>query len=254
MSRRLILNLFLCLLLTTVAAAKTRLAAKDLEGVVTEDLPAPFNLQAVVVNKTVTLSWDWNPPDPGPNFTSFGYEVFRDSSVVLIVPKTSATDFSAPIGQHTYKVRVKGGSVENKKKIAHVSGWSEPVNAETKLTCGGLPVVQLNVQPTKRVYGAIPALRLHFTGQITVPEGCTLSQPMFHIDSGVSAERNGPVALDAKGRFDEFIDAMDPDAEAITGSARFSITVSAKDEAGGSVSNPFVIELERENKFAPKSY
>src|SRR5690242_17347957 len=94
------------LLLTTYGWCKPKLAPRNLEGIPTEDLSAPFNLQAVVVNKSVTLSWEWSPPDPAPAFDSFGYEIYRDSAVITIVPETSYTDFSAPIGMHTYKVRV----------------------------------------------------------------------------------------------------------------------------------------------------
>src|SRR5258706_12483082 len=151
----------------------------------------------------------WDPQDPGPAFQTFGYEGTRDSRLIAIVPKTAYTDNDVPYGTHTYRVRVKGGSKDLGKKIAHMSGWSEPTSSnEIKPSCTGRPVIHLAVEPTKKIYGSIPALRLHFMGDVKVPENCQADKVLFHIDSGVSTERSGPLSLDPQGRFDEFIDAM----------------------------------------------
>jgi hypothetical protein len=242
------------LLLTAYAAlAAPKLAPAKLDGAVTEDLASPYNIQAVVTGRAVALTWDWMPPDPGPAFQSFGYEVYRDTQVIAIVPKTAFGEINVPIGRHTYKVRAKGGSKDLGKKLAHYSAWSEPADVAIKLTCGGPPRIELTVEPTKKIYGAIPALRLHFTGQVTVPEGCGLDGAMYHIDSGMSTERAGPVPLDSKGRFDEFIDAMGAEDEPITGGATFNITVTAKNEMGITTSRVFTIDLAREDPYAPKN-
>src|SRR5205823_2841434 len=90
--------------------AEPSLAPKHLEGIEVEDLPTPYNIQAVVTNRSVALTWAWDPPDPGPAFLSFGYEVMRDSAVLAIVPKTAYTDFALPVGSHVYQVRAKGGA------------------------------------------------------------------------------------------------------------------------------------------------
>jgi hypothetical protein len=232
--------------------AAPKLPPAKLAGLPVEDLQAPYNVQAVVVNHDITLTWAWDPPNPGPQFESFGYEILRGSAVLATVSQTSYTDFGLAVGAHTYQVRVKGGAKEAGRKVAHYSAWSEPAGGTIKMTCGGPPLIQLTVEPTKRMYGSIPALRLHFTGDVKVPAGCTLDHVIYHIDSGVSSERTGPLRVDAKGHFDEFIDAMGAEDEPITGSATFAISVTAKDEAGGTSSGVFNIDLERENPYAPK--
>jgi hypothetical protein len=233
-------------------SAAPKLAPAKLEGQALEDLAAPYNLQVVTLKKTTSLSWEWVPPDPGPAFLTFGYEITRDGKVIAIVPKTAYTDSQVPLGTHTYRVRAKGNAKDLRKKIAHYSGWSEPVESkELKKECSGPPVIRLTVEPTKKMYGSIPSLRLHFIGNVTVPEACTAEKVMFHIDSGLSTERAGPLSMDAQGHFDEFIDAVGGEEEPITGGARFAITVTAHDEVGDAVSNVYTIDLERENPFAP---
>ncbi len=245
-------TIFYCLFSPLAVGAAPSLAPAHLDGIAVEDLAAPYNLQAVVLNRTVTLNWAWDPLDPGPQFLSFGYEVLRDSAVIAIVPKTAFTDFGVPVGSHVYQVRAKGGAKQSGKKVAHFSASSEPAGAEIKQTCAGPPTIQLSVEPTKKQYGAIPALRLHFVGDATVPEGCQLGPVLFHIDSGLSTERSGPLSPGTKGHFDEFIDAMTASDEPITGAATFAVSVTAKDEAGGSTSSVFSIDLQKENQFAPK--
>jgi hypothetical protein len=240
------------LMLGAPASAAPRLAPAKLEGQAIADLPAPYNLQTVVLSRNVTLNWAWDPPDPGPQFLSFGYEVMRDGELIKIVPVTAYSDFGLDIGTHTYQVRVKGGSKEAGTKYTHYSAWSEPADVAIRLTCAGAPVIHLTVEPTKRQYGSIPALRLHFKGQVKVPEGCHADQVVFHIDSGLSTERSGPLTTASDGTFDEFIDAMGPEEEPISGDATFRITVTAKDEAGGSSSGVFAIDLQKEDRYAPK--
>src|SRR5215467_10759539 len=91
-------TLFLLLAAPIAFAAKPDITAND--------LPNPYNLQAAVLNQSVTLTWAWEPPNPGPTFQTFGYEVFRDTGIVAVVPKTAFTDFRVPVGSHSYKVRV----------------------------------------------------------------------------------------------------------------------------------------------------
>jgi hypothetical protein len=242
----------LCLLQSALGVFAVSLPPAKLEGLQVEDLPAPYNLQAVTTKNSVGLSWAWEPPDPGPHFQSFGFEIFRDDVFFTIVGETAYTDFNVPIGAHTYKVRAKGGSKDLGKKVAHMSGWSEPASATLQLTCAGAPVIHLTVEPTKNKYSAIPALRLHFMGDVQAPAGCHVDHVLFHIDSGMSTERSGPLTVDNRGRFDEFIDAMGAEDESVSGGASFAISVTAKDEAGGTTSNVFTINLEQANPYAPK--
>ncbi|OGR93417.1 MAG: hypothetical protein A2992_03635 [Elusimicrobia bacterium RIFCSPLOWO2_01_FULL_59_12] len=241
-----------CLFSPFAVWSAPKLPPARLEGQAVEDLPAPYNLRAVVLNRSVTLNWAWDPPDPGPLFQNFGYEVMRGTAPVGIVGETAFSEFDLAPGVYSYSVRVKGGAREMGRKIAHMSAWSEPAQADIILTCAGPPVIRLKVVPTKKVYGDIPALRLHVTGDVKVPDGCRVSRAMFHIDSGVSSERSGPLALDAQGRFDEFIDAMGAEEERITGGATFKVYVTAKDEVGDAASPFFTIDLTRRDPYAPQ--
>jgi hypothetical protein len=240
--------------LVSSAMAAPKLAPAHLVGKATEDMAAPYNLQAVVDNHTVSLGWSWDAPDPSPTFLSFGYEIIRDTAVIAIVSQTAFTDFAVPIGSHTYKVRAKGESKDLGKRIAHYSAWSEPTDVTIKQTCAGPPVLELKVEPNKTVYRGIPALRLHFVGDVSVPAGCQLEKINYHIDNGISTPRTGPLDPDAKGHFDEYIDAMGPDEEPINGNATYSINASAKDEAGETISSVFTIDLQQANPFAPHNY
>jgi len=245
---------FVIFILCAPAMAAPKLAPAHLEGKITEDMSAPYNLQATVLKNSVDLSWSWVPPDPSPTFLSFGYEVFRDTGVVAIVSKTAYSDFGVPVGTHSYKVRAKGGSKDLGRKYAHFSTWSEPSDIAIKLTCAGPPVIELKVTPNKSVYRGVPALRLHFQGQVTVPTGCSLDKVAFHIDNGLSSPRTGPLKIDAQGRFDMYIDAMGPDEEPLSGSAMYSINATAADEAGGTTSSVYTIDLQQANPFAPHNY
>src|SRR5579863_10078234 len=150
--RRTFLTIVICSLPFSFVWAAPKLAPAKLEGKVTEDLDVPYNLQVRVINRSVSLSWAWDPPNPGPQFLTFGYEVYRDTAVIAIVPDTAYTDFSAEVGTHTYKVRTKGGSIDLGRKYAHVSDWSESVDAEIKMTCAGAPTINLQVTPNKSVF------------------------------------------------------------------------------------------------------
>ena len=50
------------------------------------DLPAPVGLQAIVANKSVTLSWQWQPPEELPIFADFGYEIKRQDGRTVMAP------------------------------------------------------------------------------------------------------------------------------------------------------------------------
>ena len=244
--------LLLCFYYVPPAWAKPKLALAQLEGRAVNDLPPPYNLQAVPIQRTVSLSWAWDPPDPGPEFLSFGYEVFRDAAPAAIVAKTAYTDFDAPVGSHTYQIRAKGGTKEKGQLIAHFSDFSEPVESPIKLTCSGPPAIHLAVQPMKRSYREIQSLRLHLTGDVGTPDGCHVDHVAYSIDSGLSAPRTGALTLDAGGHFDATLDALGPDEEPISGNAAFTVTVTAHDEAGAAVSDAYTLDLQRENPFAPK--
>jgi hypothetical protein len=219
------------------------------------DMPAPYGVQSSVHDRTVSLTWSWDAPDPSPTFLSFGYEVYRDTGVIALVPKTAFTDFALPVGTHSYKIRMKGMSKDLGHKILHTSDWSEN-SSEITITqkCGGPPVLELQVSPNKTVYRGIPALRLHFVGDVSVPAGCQLDKVVYHIDNGISSPRTGPLDPDAHGHFDEYIDAMGPDEEPINGNATYAINASAKDEAGETISGVFTIDLQQANRFAPHNY
>src|SRR5262245_40564413 len=107
-------HILTCSLLLTSAAAQATAET-------VEDLPTPYNLQAVVVNREVTLSWEWDPPSPSPTFSTLGYEVRRATKTLTTVSKTAYTDSRVPIGTHTYQVRTKGTTKQMGKKITLLS-------------------------------------------------------------------------------------------------------------------------------------
>src|ERR1019366_10040373 len=98
--------------------------------------------------------------EPGPEFTSLGYEILRDTAVLTIVDKTAFTDVDVPIGTHHYKIRVKGGAKENGKKTAHFSDWSEVAEAVIQVACNQVPQIELNVESSKKSFQGTPRLRL----------------------------------------------------------------------------------------------
>jgi hypothetical protein len=219
--------------------------------VVINDQPVPFNVQGVVTNHAVNLSWQWQPAEQRPEFTNFGFEVRRQDGKSTVVSGTSFSDTDLEVGSYTYRVRVQGGAKENGKRVTHVSDWSEPVDAVIKLVCSGPPTIDFMAQPTKRSYSSVPALRLHLTGAIQIPDGCHIVKAAYHVDSGTGIVHSGPLTVNAQGKFDNFVDAIGPDDELPSGGASFSITASAEDEAGPVTGNAFTINLQLQDRFAP---
>src|ERR1700744_6356748 len=80
--REICLLIFAFCLLTSSGFAKPKLASGPLEGTELFDLAAPSPLNAVVLHRNVSLNWDWKPPEPGPSFDTFGYEILRDTAVL----------------------------------------------------------------------------------------------------------------------------------------------------------------------------
>lgn len=218
------------------------------------DLPPPSGLQATVIDRNVGLYWTWAPPDPGPEFSKLGYEIFRDSAIIASVARTAYTDFDVGPGSHAYQVRAWGDIGTGKREVRHLSNWSEPAEVVVQLTCLGPPSILVNVQPTKSSYPEVLALRLHFVGDVRVPEGCHVGSVSYQIDSGMGLPRTGELAVDAAGHFDNLADAQGPEDEPIEGQATFTVTVTAHDEAGTTTSNAYTIDLKQENPYAPKRH
>lgn len=219
------------------------------------DLPVPYNVQAVTLKQAITLTWQWQSPEQKPNFLEFGFEVRRQDGRSTIVPELTYVDQGLPFGSYTYRVRTHGLIKENGKRVTHVSDWSEPVSGTIKVTCTGAPTIELRVQPIQRaaINGGAPSLRLHLAGQAQVPEGCNLSKVSYHIDSGTGIMHNGLVKTKPDGRFDEFVDALGPEDEVPSGTALFSITATAEDEAGPTTSDAFTVQLRQQGRYEPRS-
>ncbi len=237
-----------------LALAKTPLPPKAVKGPMVNDLPVPFNLQAVTLNKGVTLTWNWQPPEALPSFNDFGYEVRRNDGRTSMVSETTFGDFDLAWGTYSYKVRVVGGARFKGKHINHVSEWSEPAQIIIKVSCTAAPTISLLVEPTRNSYSQVAALRMHLKGNAQVPAGCRLGQVQYHIDSGTGLNHAGPLPVDLKGRFDTFVNAVEPEDEVPAGVATFTVTASAEDEVGPVTSDAFTINIELGNKFAPRSY
>ena len=150
------------------------------------DLPPPYNIQPVVVNKEVTLSWNWQPSDTMPAFMDFGYELRRSDGKLGLISNLTFSDFDVAVGSYTYQVRVIGGSQERGKRVNHVSDWSEPAFAEVKTSCPQAPAIHLTVEPTQTTYASVTSLRMHLRGSAEVPDGCTLRQVTYKIEIPVS--------------------------------------------------------------------
>lgn len=217
------------------------------------DLPAPFNVQAVVINKTITLSWQWQSPESLPQLRDFGYEVLKNDGTSFPVPATTFSDFDLSFGTYSYRVRARASAKRNGKKTLLVSDWSEPANAVIQVACRQPPRVTLQVVPTQKSYSEIPALRMHLSGAVQIPEGCSLTHLTYHLETGAGINHSGPLTADKRGRFDEFIDAVRPDDELPTGGADFTVTVTAEDETGPATSNAFTVHMELQNPYAPRN-
>jgi hypothetical protein len=231
--------------------AKMRLPQGKAQGTVVNDLPVPYNLQAVLLNKAVTLRWKWQPPDLIPDFDNFGYEVKRKDGKTAMVSDTVYSDVGLAFGTYSYVVRVRGDTKENGRHITHVSDWSEPAEATIKVACSRAPSITLAVESTRKSYSAIPSLRLHLTGGTHVPEGCTLTGVTYLLDTGMGITHSGTLKTDAQGRFDDVVEAIGPDDEVPAGSATFTVSATAEDEAGPTTSDGYSITVDLQNKFAP---
>jgi hypothetical protein len=215
------------------------------------ELPAPYNLQRVVLGQSVSLSWQWQVPEQRPLFLEFGFEVKRNDGKVFFVPETAYVDHQLAAGDYSYTVRARGITKEKRKRVTYLSDWSEPMAATIKMTCPRPPVISLKVESTKRNYESIPSLRFHITGQAAVENGCTLGPVKYHLDTGTGIAHDGPLPVDAQGHFDTFINAFGPDDEIPTGNTTFSISAITDDEAGQTISDIFTVEVELRNPYAP---
>jgi hypothetical protein len=238
MSRRLLLSLFF---LTSCAWAAD----------IRNELPAPINFTAVVLDKTITLTWQWPAPEELPVFTEFGYEVKRSDGKTFRAKDLTYVDSNLAPGAYSYTVRVRGDSKEKGKKVTYVSDWSEAAAGTVSLSCSRAPTVELTVEPTQKTYSSIPSLRFHMKGSVAMDSGCTLISVHYHLDTGTGITHSAPLTLDAHGHFDTFVNALGPEDEIPTGRASFAITVTAADEAGPATSDAFTLDVDLQNPFAP---
>ncbi len=240
MSRRLLLSFL-------ISATGLAVWASDVRN----ELPAPFNVQAVTLKNTITLSWQWPPPEELPQFTRFGYDVKRQDGKIFSSLETTYTDINLPPGHYSYVVRVRGEAKQKRKKVTYVSDYSEPAGGSIKTTCAHSPTVTLAVEPTQKAYTAITSLRFHIKGQASMEKGCQLGSARYHLDTGAGIAHGGPLPLDAQGRFDAFINAFGPEDEIPSGRVSFSITATAENEAGPATSDAFTIDVNLRNPYAP---
>jgi len=234
-------------------SAGLKAPAKTIQGKLVNDLPAPFNVQAVIKNRSVALQWEWQPPEQQPLFTDFGYEILRQDGINNVVTGLSFVDLHVEYGTYTYKIRVRGSSKEHGQRLNHVSSWSEPVEAIVRVACEGVPRIELKVEPTQKLYNAIPSLRMHLSGRMTQSEGCSLKNPMYKIDAETGSSHTGTLQVDSQGRFNESVDAIGPEDEVPSGDTSFTVSVSAENEAGPATSNAYAVGVHLQNKFAPKN-
>ncbi len=240
MSRRLLLSL---LLWAPGAWAKPQ--------EIRNELPAPYNLQLIVLKKTLTLTWQWPRPEALPVFTPFGYEVKRSDGKTFLAPNTTYADARLPPGAYTYAVRARGIRKEKGKRVTYVSDWSESVEGVLKDACSRPPTVEMNVEPTQKAYTSIPSLRFHITGRASVENACTLGNVRYHLDTGTGIIHSGALPVDTQGRFDAFVSAFGPEDEIPAGRVSFAITATAENEAGPTTSGAYTIDVNLQNPFAP---
>jgi hypothetical protein len=242
-----------CFFLSPGSWAKTPLPPPDAKGPVINDLPPPFNVQPVVVNKTVTLTWNWQGAETMPEFTDFGYQVRRNPGGFALVSDPTFSDFNIAVGSYSYQVRVVGGSRQKGKRVNHLSDWSEPVQAAIVSTCPQAPRVELTVQPTQTTYASITSLRMRLRGWAQAPEGCRLQKVTYKLETGFGTTHAGLLKTNAQGQFDQLINAITPDDEVPEGMATFTVSVSAEDEVGPATSDAYTVSIELRNPFAPKT-
>jgi hypothetical protein len=238
MSRRLLLSLLLLAPCTWAADVRN-------------ELPAPYNLQAVVLNKTITLSWQWPRPEELPIFREFGYEVKRTDGKTFLVPGTTYGDVNLAPGTYAYTVRVHALAKEKGKKITYVSDWSGSAKGTVLVACPRAPTIELTVEPTQKAYSSIPSLRFHMKGTVWVDPGCTIVAAHYHLDTGTGITHGGDLKFDGQGHFDTFVNAIGPDDEVPTGRVSFAVTVTAEDEAGPVTSDAYTLDVELRNPYAP---
>ncbi len=215
------------------------------------ELPAPTNFSAVVLNKTITLTWLWPAPEELPVFKEFGYELKRSDGKAFHTSGTTYEDANLAPGSYIYAVRVRGVAKEKGKRLVYVSDWSESAAGTIKTSCPRPPAVELTVEPTQKAYASIPSLRFHVKGNVSVDSGCTLGSVRYHLDTGTGIAHGGALTVDAHGHFDTFVNAFGPEDEIPTGRASFAVTVIAEDEAGPVTSDAYTLDVELRNPFAP---
>lgn len=237
---------------TVLAAGPKPLGDKAPKGSVVQDLPAPFDLQAQLSGRSVALTWQWQPPEARPLFQEFGYDVRRQDGHWSIAAEPALADRNLELGSYTYQVRARGHSRGSKGAIIHVSQWSEPVSVKIVETCTEVPVVELQVETPGRQVASAGNLRLRLRGRISVPDGCTVRQPSYLIESQSGSSRTGALRLKPGGQFDEYVDAVGPEDEMPSGDVAFSVSITASSEAGPASSDTYTIRLRAANKFAPR--
>jgi len=231
-------------LATTVAMAKSH---EDVRN----ELPTPSNLQAVVLKKTLSISWQWRAPEELPVFKEFGYEIKRQDGKMFRAAATPWTDADLFPGAYTYRVRARGLTMEKGKPVSYISDWSEPVGGVIQSACPKVPDIELAVEPTQKSYSSVTSMRFHLRGRASVNTGCRLGSVTYRLDTGTGIFHSGPLPVDAQGHFDAFVNAFGPEDEVPSGTLSFSITASAEDEAGPVTSSAYAIDVELENPFAP---
>jgi hypothetical protein len=218
---------------------------------VRNELPGISNLQSVVLQKAITLSWQWQAPEELPIFTTFGYEVKRQDGKKFLTSQTTYTDSDLSPGSYMYVVRARGLTKEKGKQVIYISDWSEPAGGQITSTCPRPPALDLAVEPTQKKYAYVASLRLHIQGHAAVESGCQLGSVTYHLDTGTGIVHTAPLPVDTQGHFDAFVNAFGPEDEIPSGQVSLAITVTAEDEAGPVTSNAFTIDVDLENPFAP---
>lgn len=216
------------------------------------DLPVPFNVQAVTLKDAIALHWQWQPPQERPDFKNFGFEVRRQDGRSFVASETAWSDQGLGFGSYTYRIRARGTSKESGRRVIHVSDWSEPVSGIIKVVCAEPPRIELQVQSSRKTYSDIPSLRLRLSGQARVIDGCTLQKVTYRLDTGTGIMHTGLLKTNADGRFDEYVEAIRPEDEIPQGGAVFSVTATAENEAGPATSDAFTIQMRLRDRYAPE--
>lgn len=238
--------------LSVSAANKPKLPKGELREPVIIDLLPPQNLQSQVIKKSVVLSWAWLPPDPAPEFLDFGFEVERRDGKSWIVAEQGMTDYDVQVGSYTYRARARGTIKEKGKKISHASRWVGPLEAEVLPVCPDVPKFSIRFEPMEKRYSKTPSLRIRVTGSVSNPTDCHNMRIFYTLDSGTGIHRTGSLTPNAQGRISEFIDALQPGDEIVTGDMTFTISATAENEAGPVTPGETTLVLQTENPYAPK--